>query len=264
MPLEPDYLGCSNRNQSSYLNEMTAAAHFNLSSYAERLVIERRKLPLAQAIRDALQIRSIEVDLMLARDSSEALAYSYDNQIDQPNHHRNASETALLWHVILLYARATKTSSKVRKQFEVRAKLNVNEKAVHDELCDLRDLAIAHYGHGGSYTGNWVREIAVVEIDNEGSSRVAVFSRHQVADRPLLVRAREAIDSALAIVSPVSTKRMTALMEALAADAEPDPEAAFAEIAAHRLNAGIFLGSEEQAAAAMTADDARGEFHHNG
>lgn len=244
---------------------MDHAAHFNLSSYAERLVREDRKLALAQAIRGAVQIRSIEVDLMLARDSCDALVYSYENQMSQPNRHRNASETALLWHVILLYARATKTNSKTRKQFEFRAKLTDEEKIVHDELCDIRDHAIAHYGHGGSYSGNWVREIAVVEIDNEGSQRVAVFSRHQVADRPLLVRARKAVDRALEIVGAVSTQRMSALIEALRSDAQPDAEAAFAEIAAHRLNTRIFLGNEEQAAAMMAATgEARGEFHHDG
>lgn len=244
---------------------MIDAQHFDLSSYAEKLAREKRKLPLVQNIREAVQIRSIEVDLMLARDSCEALAYSYDNELKQPNKHRNASETALLWHVILLYARATKTTSKTRKQFEIRAKLTIDEKVVHDELCDLRDEAIAHYGHGGSYTGNWVREIAVVGIDDEGSARVAIFSRHQVADRPLLLRARSAIERALGIVGPVSTQRMSALMDALSEDAQPDPEAAFAAIAAHRLNTTLFLGNEEQAATMITATgEARGEFQYNG
>lgn len=246
-----------------YPDGMTDAAHFNLSSYADKLIRERRKLPLAQAIRDAVQIRSIEVDLVLAKDSCEALAYSYDNEINQTNRHRNASETALLWHIILLYARATKTTSKARKQFEVRAKLDHDEQVVHDELCDLRDYAIAHYGHGGSYAGNWVREIAVAEINDQGGARVAILSRHQVVDRPLFGRARRAVDRALDIVNPVSTRRMSALLDALSADAQPDPQSAFAAIEAHRLNTRLFLGNEEQAAKMMAADgDARGGFHH--
>ena len=242
---------------------MTDVATFNLSALADRLIGEGRKTVLAQSIRNVVQIRSLEIDLLLARDACDALAYSLDTPMNQPPDYRNATETALLWNIVLLYARATKTTSTERKQFDPRSKFTSDELTVHEELCDLRDHAIAHFGYGGSYVGNWVREVAVIEIDNDGSFRAATLSRRQVVDRALLARARAQIGRALQVIDAQCQRRMKAVTKALVDDAELDPAAAFAEIAAHPLNTSLFLGNKGQADAMRgTTGEARGGFDH--
>lgn len=183
---------------------------------------------------------------MLAHEACNSLAFSLDNPMQQPANFRETSEAALLSYIVLLYARATKTESDVRKQYDPRPKFTADEKKVHAELCDLRDKAVAHFGYGGSYTGDWTIELAMFEVDGT-DVLPAIITRRLVVDRGLLARARAQISRALEVIEPVCMKRIKAFTDAINAECAADPEF-YKEVHQHPLNLAILLGGEDQAA----------------
>ena len=243
---------------------MSSVPTFNLSAFADRLIAEKRKLDLADKIKKAVGLQSISVDLRIALEACDALAFSLDTPMNQPAEFRETSEAALMNYIVLLYARAAKTSSQERKQFDPLPYFDDAEKKVHKELCDLRDGAVAHYGTGGSYVGNWVREFAVIEIGP--TARVGVLSRRQIIDRSLLKRARAHIARTMEIIDPIAVKRIDAVTNALNAECSADPEF-YKEVRAHPLNVELFLGNAEQVIEMQNTPSggrSRGSFGHGG
>lgn len=166
-------------------------------------------------------------------------------------------------YVVVLYARATKSTSKVRKQYDPRSLFTSDELKVHKELCDLRDYAVAHFGKGGSYVGNWVIEIAVMDVA-DGVPKAAVATHRQIADRPLLARARVQISRALEIIEPVAKGRINAFTDAINAESAADPEF-YKEVHQHPLNPVLFFGGEGQVESlrqGRARGQARGAFGH--
>lgn len=244
---------------------MTSALNFNLSSFAERLITEGRKLDLAWKIKKAVGLQSISVDLRIALEACDALVFSLDTPMNQPSEFRETSEAALMNYIVLLYARAAKTSSEERQQFDPLPYLSDDEKKVHKELCDLRDRAVAHYGTGGSYVGNWVREIAIFEVDGV-TVRTGAVSRRQIIDRPLIKRARAQIARLIEIVDPIASKRINGITDALKAESQADPEF-YKEVHAHPINMRLFLGNAEQVIEMQNTPDGgrnRGACGHGG
>lgn len=242
---------------------MAKDAMFNLTAFADRLVKEDRKPEVARKIKAAVDARSIEVDLMLAREASEALTFSFDNPMNQPQQFREISEAALMSYALILYARATKSTSRIRKQYDPISSFTSSELKVHKELCDLRDHAIAHFGKGGSYVGNWVIEIAILDIA-DGVMKPAVVTRRQIVDRGLAARAHVQIGRALEIIQPVAVNRINAFTEALNVECSTDPEF-YREILQHPLNPELFLGGEDQVEKlrqGRTQGQARSTFGH--
>jgi hypothetical protein len=129
---------------------------FNLTALSERLLKERRLKPLAGKIRRLKEIASMHADLMMARECLDALHVSLGEPPDTSDMRRSVTEASLLSNAVVLYARATKTTSDERRSHDLRAKFSAEEKIVHRELCDLRDKAITHFGSGGSYSGEWM------------------------------------------------------------------------------------------------------------
>lgn len=73
----------------------------------------------------------MHADLMMAHECLDALdALSGGDDMT-----RSITEASLLSNAIVLYARATKTKSKERKDYDLRAKFSPEEKIVHRELC---------------------------------------------------------------------------------------------------------------------------------
>src|SRR5689334_14863127 len=137
-----------------------ADSTFNLTALSERLFAEGRLMPLAGKIKDALDMTSAHTDLVIALETLDALdaLLAAPPTDDTP---RAAAESALLSAAVVLYARATKTQSDARKTFDKSTNFTAEEKAVHQELVDLRDDAIAHFGPGGSYRGMWQAEAVI-------------------------------------------------------------------------------------------------------
>ncbi len=213
---------------------------FNLSALANQLLEEKRQLPLAHKIKAAVDSSSRQVDLLMALDACDALRFSLDCPMKQPPRFREASDAALLSHVVLLYARATKTGSTSRSQYDPRKLLNSDELRVHEELCDLRDDAVAHFGKGGSYLGTWVEEVLVLDT---AAAKVATITRRQVVDRFLLARARAQISRVLELLEPRARQAIDVVTEALNAELA-DPSILEA-VQRHLINKQLF-GDEEQ------------------
>ncbi len=160
------------------------ADSFNLTALAERLIAEGRLKPLAWKIKDALDIASAHTDLAMALETLDALdALLAAPSTDDTS--RAATELALLNVAVVFYARATTTTSKKRKTFNLSEGFSPEEKVVHQELIDLRNHAIAHFGSGGSYRGVWQAEVLLLQRSPSGTFRVGSATKRQTMDKKL-------------------------------------------------------------------------------
>lgn len=107
---------------------------------------------------------------------------------------------ALLHNGIILYSRAVHTASKHRKQIDLRNSFTPEQLTVHVELCGLRNDAIAHFGPGKNYNGEWMRETIALQIFKDEPGRIAGVSRRLALDVALSQRAQVQTKTALNIV----------------------------------------------------------------
>lgn len=219
---------------------MTDEPIFNLSALADQLLKERRRIPLARKIKAAVDFSSRQVDLLMARDACDALRFSLDCPMNQPPQFREASEAALLSNIVLLYARATKTSSTIRSQYDPSHLLSPDELKVHRELCSLRDDGVAHFGKGGSYQGTWVEEVLVLDT---AAGKVATMTRRPVVDRHLLARARSQISRVLELLEPRAKRAIDVVTEDLNVELTADPTIR-EEVQRHLVDKRLFGGEE--------------------
>lgn len=216
---------------------------------AERLFIERRHLPLVGQIRRVRELTSLHSDLMMALESLAALEPLLIAPTDPSNHRLLITQSALLNNAIVLYSRATTTTSGERRGFDIRPLLTDAEKLAHKELVDLRNDAVAHFGSGGSYEGEWQAELVLWQF--KGSvAKSGVLTRRQMVDPRLVQRARAQISVAKELLRKICMERNDDVTNAIAQAAEDDPEF-YREITKHPLNLAIFLRSQQAADAAL-------------
>lgn len=227
---------------------------FNLTALSDRLLKERRLKPLAGKIRRLQEIASMHADLMMARECLDALDASLDGPFEDTDMHTSIIEASLLSNAVVLYARATKTTSDERRPHDLRAKFSPEEKIVHRELCDLRDKAIAHFGSGGSYSGEWKVELVILDITDEGG-RVGVATRRKTVDKKLVRRARAQIEVARGLLARISAQKNKEVTDELNRLTEEDAGSINADIHQHPLNFDVFMTSPEAAATARAARD---------
>jgi hypothetical protein len=238
---------------------------FNLTALADRLFEEKRLLPLAGKIRRARDVCSLVVDLMMAAESLDALETLLANPTEVYDFNALTAQSALLNYALVLYARATKTDSDERGGFDLRSRFNDQEKLTHQELSDLRDQAIAHFGSGGSYTGVWQAELVVLQSTGNGE-KVGVVTRRQTTDFKLAARARKQIGVAYDLLCALRTEKLNEVTIALTEAAKEDPTFG-SEVKQHPLNLDAFLSSVDAAHAARSAVDvgyAKGSVKHRG
>ncbi|WP_290937489.1 hypothetical protein [Hyphomonas sp.] len=224
------------------------AESFNLTALSDRLFAEKRLLSLAGKIRRAQHLGSMHADLVMAAESLDALEELY-SQSPSDDFSRQITEFALLSNALLLYARATKTTSKERGSFDLLSRFSADEKVVHQELVDLRDHAIAHFGSGGSYQGLWQAETVILQTTDEGG-RVGVPTRRATRDRQLAARARKQVETARALIFEITQQKNDDVTDELNS---MTPEVLKEEVFQHPINLDIFLGSSEAANAARTS-----------
>jgi len=166
---------------------------------------------------------------------------------------RRITESALPNNAIVLYVRATKTRSDERGDFDPRSRFNEEQKVVHQELIDLRDAAIAHFGSGGSYRGEWQAELVILQFKGD-EAKPAVATRRKTFDRTLTERARVQIEFAHDLFRALSLQKLGELTDELngAAAASPDFHK---EIDRHPLNLNVFLASPDAGEAARASFD---------
>lgn len=194
---------------------------YNLTEMANRLSSEGRNKELVGKIRRILDMGSIRADLFIARDTLDAIESIRHVPSNPEKTHRELMVAAMLSHAILHYARATKTTSKERRPFEFRDKLTNEQEVVHDELCDLRDHAIAHFGSGGSYLGDWKRDTVFTHWRGS-TARVGTISRRQTVDVALMQRARVQIGVAIEIIEEAFGVQSEVVCAAIRAELDAD------------------------------------------
>jgi hypothetical protein len=224
---------------------------FNLSALADRLLAEKRMLPLANHIRRARDLHSLSTDLVMALESVDALEAELATAADPDDHRKLITESALLNNALVLYVRATKTESRERRGFDLRSRFSADEKIAHQELSDLRDHAIAHFGSGGSYDGEWQAELVILQFSG-ADSKPGVVTRRQTIDRNLVKRARRQIEAALGLMRTVYHEKLEEITASLDAAVAADADF-YEEVAAHPLNFDLFMKSAEAADAARSS-----------
>jgi hypothetical protein len=131
---------------------------------------------------------------------------------------------ALINTVVILYARATKTSSKHRGTIDFRSKFSDIEVQRHEAICKLRDDAIAHFGPGDEYGGPpWQIEAVYLPVDRPDNLKIMAGSRRIIEQKQLQGLLKSQVHRALIIAEQEARKRISALTEELnenAADGE--------------------------------------------
>ena len=237
---------------------------FNLTALGERLFAEKRLLPLAGKIRRARDLHSLSADLAMALESLDVLDALLKTQTANDDYIKIITESALLNNALVLYVRATKTSSEQRGRFDLRSRFSEEERITHKELTDLRDHAIAHFGSGGSYGGEWQAELVVLQFKG-GAAKPGVVTRRQMVDRKLAKRARKQIEVAHALLRALSLEKLDEVTDEINKAVAKDLDFQ-KEVSRHPLNLNIFLTSAEASKTARSSFDqvyAMGSVTHN-
>lgn len=237
---------------------------FNLSALADRLFDENRMLTFAGKIRRSRDLHSLCTDLVMGLESLGALEEQLAIPTDPNDHIKLITESALLNNAIILYVRATKTDSDERGGFDLRSRFNDAQRAIHKELTDLRDKAIAHFGSGGSYGGEWQAELVILQIRG-AEARPGVVTRRQTIDRKLLQRMHPQIETALTLLREVYHEKLHEMTDEINKAVRNDPDF-HKEIEPHPLNLDVFMKSSDAEDAARASFDtryAKGSVNHN-
>ncbi len=211
-------------------------------------------LPLAGTIRRARELHSLTSDLVMAVESLDALDALLKAVTEAQDFGRMITANALLVNALILYARATKTSSDERRGFDLTSRFSPEQRAVHKELCDLRDCAIAHFGSGGSYNGIWQAERVILQFRG-AESKPAVATRRKAVDTSLATRARRQIELARDLLRALSEEQIEKITDEISQTLLRDPDFFDNEIVRHPLNFDIFMASPDAANLARASFD---------
>lgn len=226
---------------------------YDLTALSERLFAEGRLQSLAGKIQRAQDLASLHADLVMALECLDALDALLARPSAEDDFAKNITEASLLSNAVVLYARATKTTSEERRGFDLRDRFSAEQKVVHQELTDLRDKAIAHFGSGGSYMGEWKVERVVLDATDPQDVRVAVATRRKTVDRSLAERARQQIEVACALIRGLSELQINEVTVELNKVATEDIDLINQDLRRHPINLPIVLTSPEAAANARAA-----------
>ncbi len=181
--------------------------------------LEKEYPDLAGAIRAIRDINSIRVDLTHAFNFAQTMnAMSDEAQKSQADTALERAHHALLLGAIVLYARAMKSRSDHRKTFDFRPRLNHQDLAMHDQICGLRDDAIAHYGPGIQIgSGGMQKDGLFLAPSNEaeGALRIMSVSQRIVINKRFGARLLEHLGRVSLLVQKDFEDRETKLMEKL-------------------------------------------------
>lgn len=160
------------------MNEETGrsiAEVIDLTAAANELLDSHRSL--AFKIRRFSDVHSAHTDLDNALDMVNSVA-SAVTLADKGEEWAKCAIQALTYSAVILYVRATKSSSKHRGVLDLSKQFNPAEAEFHKHLCDLRDDAIAHFGPGAMPNGSaWHEERALWPLDRIEDARMIVVSK---------------------------------------------------------------------------------------
>lgn len=219
----------------------------DLLSLKDALPEKQRKLRgLIERLSSA---NSIRTDLQLAAEMMDALEEALRDAERAGTEGRSWLETAALASfnsAIILYVRATKTSSKHRRPLGFLERFSEEQLQVHAHLCSLRDDAIAHYEPGKTLEGQtWHSEAIFVPLDRREDLRIMTASRRLVWQRQLQDLTKRQIRAALEIAEAETLKRNSAVvgeLNTMIGDTE-----FMASTTRHHVDLATFFLSEEEA-----------------
>lgn len=200
---------------------------------------------IARLIQQTSDAHSIYTDLATARDMMRTLPgiiNTAKRETESPNWASDCA-LALLNTAIILYVRATKSSSRHRRSFDLRSKLSSEQKVIHDKLCSLRDDAIAHFGPGNLPGGlTWQIEGIFIPLDRPDDLRIMTGSRRIFQQQELQDELTLQLDQTLVLAKSEVDIRNNRLVDAL--NSNIGDKQLFAILRAHRVNLREFFDGE--------------------
>lgn len=173
---------------------------------------------VARLIQQTSDAHSIYTDLATAHDmvcTLPSIIQAAKREAASPNWASNCA-LALLNTAIMLYVRATKTSSRHRRSFDMRSKLDAEQKIVHDKLCALRDDAIAHFGPGHLRDNlTWQIEGIFIPLDRPDDLKIMTGSRRIFQQQELQDEFKLQLERALDIAKAEVNRRNSRLVDSL-------------------------------------------------
>ena len=222
-----------------------------LKNFVLDLVAASKDLPSAQfkLAKLIIQLRdshSIRTDLTLAHDfvGTMELIREQAAEAEAGNHTEN-SFLALLLSALLLYVRATKTTSRYRASFDFRKEYDAEENVKHTMLCRLRDEAVAHFGPGGVVNSPAFQEDAVFLAHlPDGSGQVFSASRRSVITPQLITDLCQMVHRALILADKRTQTLNEKVVEKLNEELAQNPSLAkvFQE---HAIDLAGWVGGDE-------------------
>lgn len=140
---------------------------YELLALASQLKSRGRHAKLVGQIEQAYAVCSAHEDLRNAVESLEALRELTrgPRELDGLEQHLPAAAGALTSHAVILYCRATETSSNHRRRWFNLRMLREDQRSLHAVVKKLRDDAIAHFGTGDAHPeGAVIREALVLHF----------------------------------------------------------------------------------------------------
>lgn len=188
----------------------------DLLAAAQRMPAKYAKI--AGMIRAASSAHSIRTDLETALDMLTALDTTLTVARSANGSRSWAADASLglINAIVVLYVRATKSSSRHRRAIDFRKHYNEDQLELHARLCRLRDDAIAHFGPGNEYGGSpWQIEAVFLPVDRRDDAKIMTGSRRVIEQRQLQDELLKQLHRALMIAEKEAQRRISDLTDEL-------------------------------------------------
>ena len=147
---------------------------YDLQGFAKTLPVGGEYKKLRGAISRLATAGSAHADLALAA-THFAAGVALETARSQTDKHNalTHSISANFNFALILYARATQTSSNHRAALNLHHRFDEDEKHDHRMLFALRNDAVAHFGPGPESVKGWSKDGALLRVSSDGSLSVA-------------------------------------------------------------------------------------------
>ena len=160
------------RQQTMPKPPLERVREFSLSALASTLKARSKQLKLVGLIERAVSVCSAHEDLRSSAECLRDLKVLTSSKTAPKNLAYDTLSTisgALTAHSIVLYCRATQTSSGNRRAWFGLEMLDQEQLELHDRVKRLRDNAIAHFGFGSEHPeGPLIREALILSLTPPG------------------------------------------------------------------------------------------------
>jgi hypothetical protein len=186
---------------------MTVRRDLDLTK-ALRSIPSGRHQTFVKAVRSFEAAASVSLDLKAVKRSVELLL----RYTDEPEERAETGVCdALLTHAVVIYARATDTSSPTRFKVGADKAYTAGQKETHHKIMLLRNKCLAHFGPG---EGLW-NEDRVIYFENDNEAGLTTVHRRTNFDTEVARELLSLVDTAIPYVNKLQKQRAEALSEAI-------------------------------------------------